>query len=413
MTRASIVLFFMLTAFAAQVRTAEPAPNDGTVYKYPNLAQTPPMGWNSWNTFACNIDEKLVRETADAMVTSGMRDAGYGYVNIDDCWHGERDAQGVIQPDPKRFPSGIESLADYVHSKGLKIGIYSDAGSKTCGGHPGSQGHEYQDALQYAKWKIDYLKYDWCNTEERNPIEAYRTMAKALLAAGRPMILSICEWGDNKPWLWAQPIGHLWRTTGDITNCWDCVIGHGSWNSHGVMQILDKQDGLRKYAGPGRWNDPDMMEVGNMSAVGEDRAHFAMWAMLAAPLIAGNDIRSMSAATRTILVNKEVIAVDQDALGIPGFPYKKEDGVEIWFRPLSGNAWAVAVLNRNSDGRKVSLNWKQEEVSDALHQLNAEFDKHLYKIRDVFAHSDAASTAQPLKITVPGHDVLMFRLEKQ
>jgi len=403
----------MLTPFGAPVQAAEPAPNDGTVYKYPNLAQTPPMGWNSWNTFACNIDEKLVRETADAMVASGMRDAGYRYVNIDDCWHGERDAQGVIQPDPKRFPSGIESLADYVHSKGLKIGIYSDAGSKTCGGHPGSQGHEYQDALQYAKWKIDYLKYDWCNTEERNPIEAYRTMAQALLAAGRPMILSICEWGDNKPWLWAQPIGHLWRTTGDITNCWDCVIGHGSWSSHGVMQILDKQDGLRKYAGPGRWNDPDMMEVGNMSTVGEDRAHFAMWAMLAAPLIAGNDIRSMTAATRTILINKEVIAVDQDALGIPGFPYKKEDGVEIWFRPLSGNAWAVAVLNRNSDARKVSLNWKQEEVGDALHQLNAEFDQHLYKIRDIFAHSDTASTAQPLKITVPGHDVLMYRLEKQ
>lgn len=383
------------------------------MFKYPGLAQTPPMGWNSWNTFACDISEALIRETADAMVTSGMREAGYIYVNIDDCWHGERDAQGFIQPDPKRFPSGIEALADYVHSKGLKIGLYSDAGASTCAGYPGSQGHEYQDALQYARWGIDYLKYDWCNTEERNPIEAYRTMAKALLAADRPMTFSICEWGDSKPWLWATPIGHLWRTTGDIINCWDCVVSHGSWNSHGVMQILDKQEGLRKYAGPGHWNDPDMMEVGNLSSVGEDRAHFAMWAMLAAPLIAGNDIRTMTEATRAILTNKEVIAVDQDSLGIPGFPAKREDGLEIWFRPLAGDAWAMVVLNRNKDGRQVTFDWRVETVDDALTKRQPNFPQNTYTLRNLFTHSNAGTTAQPLRISVPGHDVVMYRLERR
>lgn len=399
-----------LPALFATITLAAEAP---AVYKYPDLAQTPPMGWNSWNTFACNVDEQLIRETADAMVASGMRDVGYVYVNIDDCWHGERDAQGFIQADAKRFPSGIKALADYVHSKGLKIGIYSDAGAKTCGGRPGSQGYEYQDALQYAKWEIDYLKYDWCHTEERNPVEAYRTMAKALLAAKRPVTFSICEWGDNKPWLWAQPIGHLWRTTGDITNCWNCVINHGSWDSHGILRILDKQEGLRKYAGPGHWNDPDMMEVGNLATAGEDRAHFAMWAMLAAPLIAGNDIRSMSESTRATLTNREIIAIDQDALGISGFPHKKEDGVEIWFRPLSGDAWAMAVLNRNADSRKVSFVWADEPVEDAQNQRKPEFDKHTYRLKNLYTSTAAGTTAQALKVTVPGHDVVIYRLNKK
>jgi alpha-galactosidase len=240
----------LLLGLAAPSGAAEPPATAAPSFKYAGIAQTAPMGWNSWNTFACDVTETLVRETADAMVRSGMRDAGYTYVNIDDCWHGERDAQGFIQPNPKRFPSGMKALADAVHAKGLKLGIYSDAGEKTCGGHPGSQGHEYQDAQQYARWTVDYLKYDWCNTENRNAAEGYRTMAKALLGAGRPMVFSICEWGDNKPWLWAPPIGHLWRTTGDVTACWDCVIGHGSWNALGVRQILDKQEGLRKYTGP-------------------------------------------------------------------------------------------------------------------------------------------------------------------
>jgi alpha-galactosidase len=279
--------------------------------KYKGLALTPPMGWNSWNHFACDVDEGTIREVADAIVSSGMKDAGYQYVNIDDCWHGTRDSLGFIHPDPVRFPSGMKALADYLHAKGLKLGIYSDAGWKTCGGRPGSRGYEYQDALAYASWGIDYLKYDWCNTEALNAEGAYLTMGHALVAAGRPIVLSLCEWGNNKPWDWGKNIGHLWRTTGDITNCFDCVVDHGDWKSWGILQILDMQNGLRQYAGPDHWNDPDMMEVGNGMSVAEDRAHFSMWCMLAAPLIAGNDVRKMSPETAGILTNREVIAVDR------------------------------------------------------------------------------------------------------
>jgi alpha-galactosidase len=369
------------------------------------------MGWNSWNTFGCNINEALIRETTDAIVASGMRDAGYLYVNIDDCWHGERDSQGFIQPDPKRFPSGIKPLADYIHSKGMKIGIYSDAGERTCGGHPGSQGHEFQDAMQYASWGIDYLKYDWCNTLDRNPAEAYRTMAKALRSTARPIVLSICEWGDNKPWTWAQPIGHLWRTTGDITNCWDCIVSHGNWSSFGVLRILDKQDGLRQYAGPAQWNDPDMMEVGNMATVGEDRAHFVMWAMLAAPLIAGNDVRRMSVATREILTNREVIAIDQDTLGIQGFAFRKDEDLEIWARPLAHGAWAVAVLNRSDKPKQLTLDWPKEHIEDAQSHRDANFAVETYKIRDVIRQADLGLTRKAMKMTVPPHDVAAFRLD--
>jgi len=413
MTRRSLPT---ILAAALCLTTAAAAANDAgaddETLKFPNLAATPPMGWNSWNTFACEINEQLIRDTADVMVASGMRDAGYVYVNLDDCWHGSRDDNGFIQPDPKRFPSGIRALADYVHARGLKLGIYSDAGTKTCGGRPGSQGHEYQDALQYARWSVDYLKYDWCNTGDRTPAEAYRTMARALIAAGRPILFSICEWGDNKPWLWGAPIGHQWRTTGDIMNCWDCAVSHGNWDSNGVLRILDKQAGLRQYAGPGHWNDPDMMEVGNLPAASEDRAHFALWAMLAAPLIAGNDLRKMSPATRAILTNREVIAVDQDPLGLSGFPYKKEPGFDIWVKPLAHDAWAVALLNRDATPRKVRVDWSHEEVEDALNHRRAELAKHVYKLRDLLAHRDAGTTAQPLQVAVPGHDVAMYRLER-
>ena len=244
--------------------------------KFEGLADTPPMGWNSWNKFACDINEAIIRGIADAMVETGLRDAGYIYLNLDDCWHGERDSLGFIQADPVKFPSGIRALADYVHSKGLKLGIYSDAGRKTCGGRPGSFGHEYQDALQYAKWGIDYLKYDWCESEDINPVGAYNLMRDALRAAGRPVYFSMCEWGHSKPWEWASETGHSWRTTGDIYNCFDCVDEHPGWKAFGVLQILDMQNGLRKYAGPGHWNDPDMLEVGNGQTVSEDRAHFSM-----------------------------------------------------------------------------------------------------------------------------------------
>ncbi len=380
--------------------------------KFEQLARTPPMGWNSWNKFGCNVSESLIRETADALVSSGMKDAGYTYVNIDDCWHGERDPQGFIRVDAKRFPTGMKALADYVHSKGLKLGIYSDAGWKTCGGRPGSRGHEYQDALTYASWGVDYLKYDWCNTEGLKAEGAYLTMRDALYAAGRPVVFSICEWGTDKPWDWGPKVGHLWRTTGDIYNCFDCVKDHGTWKQSGVMRILDMQKGLREHAGPGQWNDPDMLEVGNGMTVSEDRAHFSMWCMLAAPLISGNDLRGMSAETKAILTNREVIALNQDALGVEAFQYSAKDGVEVWFKPLEGGDWAMAVLNRNTSARKFSFDWKSEKVSDALSKREARFDANTYALRDLWAACDAGDTRRALSAEVPPHDVLMLRLKR-
>jgi len=380
--------------------------------KFEKLALTPPMGWNSWNRFACDVNEELIRATADAMVSSGMKDAGYQYVNIDDCWHGERDSLGFIQPDPTRFPSGMKALADYIHSKGLKFGIYSDAGWKTCGGRAGSRGHEYQDAITYAQWGVDYLKYDWCNTEALNAEGAYLTMRDALYAAGRPIVFSICEWGNNKPWDWGKKIGHLWRTTGDITHCWDCEIDHGGWSSWGIMRILDMQKGLRQHAGPGHWNDPDMMEVGNGMSVSEDRAHFSMWCMLAAPLIAGNDLRSMSKETAAILTNKEVTAIDQDSLGIQGFRHSGEDVLEIWVKPLVNDDWAMCVLNRSRAPEKFTFNWKDESVGDSFSKKEARFASTVYRVRDLWLKKDLGTTKEVLATDIPGHDVLMLRLSK-
>jgi len=371
------------------------------------------MGWNSWNKFACNVNEQLIRETADAMVSSGMKDAGYVYVNIDDCWHGKRDEQGFIHPDPERFPSGMEALGDYLHAKGLKFGIYSDAGWQTCGGRPGSRGHEYQDALTYSRWGVDYLKYDWCNTDGLKAEGAYLTMREALHAAGRPVVFSICEWGTSKPWLWAQNVGHLWRTTGDIYNCFDCVEDHGTWKSWGVLQILDMQDGLREHAGPDHWNDPDMMEVGNGMSVNEDRAHFSMWCMLAAPLIAGNDLRNSSQETLDILTHKEAIAIDQDPLGIQGFKHATQGDLEVWFKPLRGDEWAMCVLNRAAEPREFTFQWQKEEVKDNLSGREPGFDRITYEVHNIWSGETAGTTGEPLKARLPGHDVLMLRLARR
>jgi alpha-galactosidase len=379
--------------------------------KFEQLALTPPMGWNSWNKFGCNIDEMVIRQTADAIVSSGMKDAGYQYVNIDDCWHGARDSLGFIHADSARFPSGIKALADYVHSRGLKLGIYSDAGSKTCGGRPGSRGYEHQDALMYAKWGVDYLKYDWCNTEALKAEGAYMTMRDALYATGRPIVLSICEWGTDKPWLWGPKIGHLWRTTGDIYSCFDCIKDNVTWQAHGVMQILDMQKDLRQYAGPGHWNDPDMMEVGNGLTPNEDRAHFSMWTMLAAPLIAGNDIRSMPKDVAGVLTNRDVIAVDQDSLGVEGFQYSARDSVEIWFKPLVRGDWAMVVLNRAQAPRDVRFDWSRETVTDTLSNRSAAFNSTMYRVRDLWTKKDLGTTKRALTAKVPGRDVLMVRLQ--
>lgn len=380
--------------------------------KFENLADTPPMGWNSWNHFACDINENVIKEIADVLVSSGMKDAGYVYVNIDDCWQGERDSMGFIHPNSERFPSGMKALADYVHAKGLKLGIYSCAGSKTCGGYPASREHEYQDACAFAQWGIDYLKYDWCNTEGLNAVGAYKTMRDALFDAGRPMVFSLCEWGNNKPWEWGANVGHLWRTTGDIYNCFDCVKDHGTWKSWGVTYIIDMQDGLRKYAGPNHWNDPDMMEVGNGMSINEDRAHFSMWCMLTAPLIAGNDLRKMTKDVTEILSNKEVIAIDQDKLGIQGFRCSSQDSVEIWFKPLENDDWAMCILNRNSRPRTFCFDWQKENVIDEVWNKSTNFHAVNYELKDLWKKQMIGNTNVKFKAEIPAHDVIMLRLIK-
>jgi len=370
------------------------------------------MGWNSWNKFACNVDENLIKQVADAMVSSGMKEAGFIYINIDDCWHGDRDSLGFIHADPKRFPSGMKALADYIHGKGLKFGIYSDAGSQTCGGRPGSRGYEFQDAQMYASWGVDYLKYDWCNTEGLKAEGAYKTITAALRKAGRPIVLSICEWGTDKPWEWGPSVGHLWRTTGDIYNCFDCIEDHGTWKSWGVMQILDKQDGLRQYAGPGHWNDPDMLEVGNGMPVNEDRAHFSMWSMIAAPLIAGNDIRKMSKETTAVLTNKEAIAVNQDKLGVQGFKFSANNGLETWLKPLNSGNWAVVFLNRSKEPQAVNFDWKKTPIKDEVSKAELNATQTTYKIRNLWTKKDMGNTKKAFKTTVPAHDVIMLVLSR-
>jgi alpha-galactosidase len=382
--------------------------------KFENLAPTPPMGWNSWNTFQTNISEQLVKDIADIMVSSGMKDAGYTYLVLDDGWMAmERDPKSDdLVPDPKKFPNGIKTVIEYVHSKGLKFGLYNCAGTKTCAGYPGTRGYEYQDARLYASLNIDYLKFDWCNTEGINAKEAYTTMSKALKLAGRPIVFSLCEWGNNQPWSWAEPVGQLWRTTGDITAQFDGIKNYGNWHANGVMTIVDMQDTLRKYAGPNHWNDPDMLEVGNGLSPAENRSHFSLWAMLAAPLMAGNDLRKMNEETKSVLTNKDVIAVNQDALGIQGFKYSDKDSVQTWFRPLSNGEWAVCFVNRSSTSKTVEFDWKKEVVTDNVFNKGLHADVIAYKLRDLWTKKDAGNTKKNLKGVVQPHDVLLLRLAK-
>ena len=380
-----------------------------TAQKFEGLADTPPMGWNAYNTFNIYIDENIVREMADAMVTTGLRDAGYVYVNIDDGWQIGRDSLGFILPDPERFPNGMKKLTDYVHSKGLKTGIYSDAQSLTCGGRPGSLGHEYQDALQYAKWGFDYLKLDWNRIDRVDPIGAYTLMRNALREAGRPIYFSICEWGKSAPWTWADTVGHQWRTTDDIYNCFDCMFE--GW-SPGVLQMIDLQDtlGVRKYAGPGHWNDPDMLEVGNGMTVSEDRAHFSMWCMLAAPLILGNDIRKMTQETKDILTNVEVIAIDQDKLGVQGLKFASADGLDFWFKPLENGDWAFCILNRTTESKTYTIDWQKFNLYDEVSKRFTDFDSKVYNVRNLWTKKSEGTTATAKKTVIPGHDVLLVRL---
>ncbi|MEH6407196.1 MAG: glycoside hydrolase family 27 protein [Leeuwenhoekiella sp.] len=369
------------------------------------------MGWNSWNTFGTDINEQLVKDVADKFIELGLKDAGYNYIVLDDGWMTkERDADGNLVPDPKKFPGGMKALADYVHSKGLKFGLYNCAGATTCAGYPGSRGHEYQDARMYASWDIDYLKYDWCDTDKLNAEEAYITMRDAIHKAGRPVVFSICEWGTSEPWTWAENVGHLWRVSGDIINCWDCEVGHGSYSSFGVWPIINMRKGIRKAAGPDHWNDFDMMEVGNGMTAAEDRSHFAMWAMLASPLIMGNDLNKASAETMKTLKNKEIIAVNQDKLGIEGFRFSNEGNFEIWVKPLSDGDWAMSFVNMADNEKAIDFEWGRHEVQDDVNGRRLDEKNKKYKVRDLVNHKDLGDTSKNLKATLGSHDVLMIKL---
>lgn len=358
------------------------------------LALTPPMGFNNWNSTHCRaeFDESMVKGIADIFVEKGLKDAGYSYVNLDDCWaKPQRNAEGKLEADPQRFPNGIKEVADYVHSKGLKIGIYTSAGTKTCDsvGLPGALGHEYSDAQQFADWGIDYLKYDNCNNLGVDAKQRYTTMRDALAATGRPIVYSICEWGENKPWEWAGEIGNLWRTTGDIND---------SWGS--MLSIMKKNLPLAAAAGPGHWNDPDMLEVGNGGMTDtEYRTHFSMWSVMAAPLLIGSDLRKASAETFEILSNREVIAVDQDPLGKQGTVVSSAGGRWVVAKEMQDGSRAVALFNETGSAQRIAT------TAAAVGLPKADG----YTMRDLWAHS-SYNTAGTLAATVPAHGTVLLRV---
>ena len=399
----SVVVFFTILG----------ASPEAAAQKLPDLAPTPPMGWSSWNKFGEDINENIIKKIADALVATGLRNAGYIYVNLDDCWHAPgRDADGSPMCHPEKFPSGIKALADYMHERGLKLGIYSDAGYKTCANMFGSAGHEYQDARQYAQWGVDYLKYDWCNTPDFNTKQAYTLMRDALLEAGRPILFSICEWGFTKPWEWGKDVGHMWRTCGDIGASFnDPSYFDGKFRGHTVIEQIRYNEPWRKYHGPGHWNDPDMLEVGNNLTVNQGRAHFTIWAMMAAPLILGNDIRSIDEETLKIVSNREVIAVDQDSLGVQGFKIPMGKDVETWWKPLADGGWAVAVFNISKKPVDYELNWQLFNMTDdEVSGRSTDFDKVTYSVRDLWNGGKPVKTDKPLRVKVGGEDAAMFRL---
>ena len=369
--------------------------------KFENIALTPPMGWNSWNTFKCDgINENVIKEMADAMVNKGLKAVGYEYLVIDDCWQIGRDENGYIIIDKEKFPSGMKALADYVHSKGLKFGIYSDAGTHTCGGRPGSKGFELKDAEKYAEWGVDYLKYDWCNTKGQDSKHSYTLMRDALFKYKRPILFSICEWGTTEPWKWAKDVGHMWRTTYDIS-----FHGHfegNRWgNQIGWADLIDKQVGLEKYAGPGHWNDPDMLTVGIKMPINESRAQFTMWCMLAAPLISGNDLRNMDNDTKDILTNKNLIAINQDKLGKQGFKIYDDWNFEIWQKPLLNGEIAICLFNREKSSKTHIVDWKKTKIKGF---------KGAYTITNVWNNKQLGKTDKNQEFTIPSRDVILLKL---
>jgi alpha-galactosidase len=357
----------------------------------PEAPAVPPMGWNTWNAFGCNVSASLVQSMADTVVSSGMRDLGYTFVIIDDCWQVSRATDGTIQADPTTFPQGIKAVADYVHLKGLKLGIYTDAGTATCQGRPGSQGYEAQDAQTYASWGVDYVKEDWCNASA-DPQTQYKIMHDALVATKRPMVFSICDWGLGSPWVWGPQEGNLWRTTLDISDSWASMLSN-----------LDTSSQYASAAGPGHWNDPDMLEVGNggMTDI-EYQSHFSMWAMLAAPLISGNDLRTMTPATAAMLTNADVIAVDQDPLGKEGTLASDDmQGHQIWTRPLASGETAVALFNRSASTSSMTVTFSTIGIQRAA------------DARDLWMHASVATSASSYVASVPSHGVVMLKLTPQ
>jgi alpha-galactosidase len=367
------------------------------------------MGWNSWNRYGGSVTESVIEQTADAMVASGMKDVGYQYINIDDTWQAmSRDACGNISADSTRFPSGIKALADYVHQRGLKLGIYSDRGTSTCGGRPGSFGHEVQDAQAYASWGVDYLKYDNCyvppgHDSNLGMQQDYTKMRDALRATGRPVVFSICAWYFQS---WMPSVGNLWRTTTDIKDSWSdnmlvLVDANGGTTSRYTDGVYGPP-GIGQYAGPGHWNDPDMLEIGNggMTDV-EYRSHFSLWAMMAAPLIAGNDLVNMSAATKSTLTNAEVIAVDQDPLGQQGHPLTSSSTtLEVWVKPLSGTqTYAVLLLNRTAAMADISVTWSSLGITSTS-----------AAVHDLWVPSDSGVIANGYTAHVASHGVVMLKV---
>jgi alpha-galactosidase len=361
---------------------------------YNGLSATPPMGWNSWNHFQGHIDDATVRQVADAMVSSGMRDAGYIYVNIDDTWEGQRDSQGRIHPN-KKFPY-MKALADYLHARGLKLGIYSSPGTETCAGYPGSYLHEEQDARTYAEWGVDYLKYDWCSAFRLYPDTdmraVYQKMGDALQHTGHPIIYSLCQYGKQNVWQWGRLVGgNLWRTTDDINDSYKRMA-----------EIGFDQSKLAEAAGPGAWNDPDMLEIGNGGLNAEEsRTHMTLWAMLAAPLLTGIDIRTMDARTSSILLNREVIAVDQDKLGGQAKRIWSKDDVEVWQRPMVNGEAAIAIFNRADHAQVVRLPW--QSLGHAKPST----------LRDLWEHHDVPAPAEEYSREVPAHGSLLFRMRSR
>ncbi|MDQ2848831.1 MAG: NPCBM/NEW2 domain-containing protein, partial [Actinomycetota bacterium] len=364
------------------------------------LGKTPPMGWNDWYAFKCNLTAALVEQTADTMVSSGMKAAGYNYVNLDDCWLAKtRAADGSLQADPTKFPGGIKAVANYVHARGLKLGIYEDVGTKTCAGYPGSYGHVQQDADSFASWGVDFVKVDWCNvpfadfpglTQQQVAKKLYTAYSAALLASGRQMFFSICEWDPTlKPWTWAPKISNMWRSNNDYSDSWNAVLHN-----------LDGEANNGSFAGPGGWNDPDILQVGlGGMTQAEDQAHMSMWAVLAAPLLAGNDLRSMSAATKAILTNKDVIAVDQDRLGVQGRRIARRGDADVWSKPLANGDRAVLLVNRGAGDLTVQTTAAQVGLPKAKS----------YRVRDLWTHTTSQSGGT-IVAGVPAHSAVLVRV---